>query len=58
MWIPTMIDTEAIPRTDTQSLAQTVLESVKHFYDNPENEKRFEVWKENREKQRRLTSKC
>ena len=34
-----------IPAVDTRVLCATVLDSVEKFYQNPENQRRFEEWK-------------
>lgn len=46
-----MIDVSKIPAADMRLLSSTVLDAVKRFYDNPENRRRFEAWKKEREKQ-------
>ena len=39
------IDTSLIPPTETRLLCATFLEAVKHFYEDPENVRRFEEWR-------------
>ena len=33
-----------IPEADRRALCDTVLDSVKRFYEDPENQKKFEDW--------------
>ena len=47
-----------IPAVDARVLCATVLDSVEQFYRNPENQRRFEQWKrEKEEKTKCLKSK-
>jgi hypothetical protein len=47
-----------IPAVDARVLCATVLDSVEKFYQNPENQRRFEQWKrEKEEKTKCLKSK-
>lgn len=41
---PIRIDTSQIPAVEVQILSATVLKSVQAFYENPENQRRFEEW--------------
>lgn len=41
---PIRIDTSQIPAVEVQILSSTVLKSVEAFYENPENQRRFEEW--------------
>lgn len=45
----TGIDTGSIPDIDRRNLCSTFLSAVQRFYDNPENRKRFEQWKQERQ---------
>ena len=48
----------SIPAVDARVLCATVLDSVEKFYQNPENQRRFEQWKrEKEEKTKCLKSK-
>lgn len=47
---PMGIDPALIPRADVQNLAFTFLTAVKKFYDNPENERRFQEWMQQHQK--------
>lgn len=38
-----------IPAVDVRVLCATVLDSVEAFYRNPENQRRFEQWKREKE---------
>lgn len=38
------IDTSQIPAVEVQILSATVLKSAQAFYENPENQRRFEEW--------------
>ncbi len=38
-----------IPAVDVRVLCATVLDSVEAFYQNPENQRRFEQWKREKE---------
>ncbi len=46
------IDTTLILEVDKRNLCSTLLRSVKAFYENPENRKRFEAWKREHDKQK------
>ena len=41
---PMKIDVSIIPSSDIQNLAFTFLAAVKNYYEDPENEKRFQDW--------------
>ncbi len=48
----------SIPAVESRVLCATVLDSVKTFYQNPENQRQFEKWKrEKEEKAKCLKSK-
>ena len=40
-----------IPAVELRVLCQTLLESVEAFYQDPENQRRFEEWKREKEEQ-------
>ena len=48
---PIRIDTSQIPAVEVQILSATVLKSVQAFYENPENQRRFEKWHAARKKE-------
>lgn len=39
----------SIPAVDTRVLCATVLESVERYFSDPENQRRFEAWKHDKE---------
>ena len=41
---PMQIDPFIIPSPDIQNLALTFLTAVKNYYEDPENERRFQEW--------------
>ena len=43
------IDTAQIPGIEMKILCTTLVERMKIFYDDPENVRRFEEWKKNRD---------
>ena len=48
---PIRIDISQIPAVEVQILSATVLKSVQAFYENPENQHRFEEWMAARNKE-------
>ena len=53
------IDLEKVPGIEMRSLCKVLVESVKRFYENPENVKRFEEWKrEQAEKEAAQAEQC
>lgn len=45
------IDTTQIPKHKMESMAYYLRETCEKYFDNPENQKKFEEWKKKREKQ-------
>lgn len=45
---PVRIDTTQIPAVEVQVLSATFLDAVQRFYENPENLRRFEAWRNQR----------
>lgn len=45
---PVRIDTSQIPAVEVQILSATFLDAVQRFYDDPENIRRFEEWRNKR----------
>jgi hypothetical protein len=45
-----MIDTSKISAVDVRMLGSTTLDAVRRFYDDPENQRQFDEWLKNREK--------
>lgn len=43
-----VIDTAQIPAVEIRLLCSTVLDAVTLFYDDPENQHRFDEWKKRR----------
>lgn len=43
-----VIDTTLIPAVEVQVLCATVLDAVNRFYEDPENQKRFQEWQQRR----------
>jgi len=43
------LDTGKIRKSDERNLAQAFLAAAKRFYDDPENLRRFEEWKRQKE---------
>lgn len=43
------IDVNKIPKFQMDMLCRTLLESVRRFYEDPENVRKYEEWKKNRE---------
>lgn len=42
------IDTSQIPAVEVQILSATFLDAVQRFYENPDNIRRFEEWRNKR----------
>ncbi len=40
------INPQAIPRVEMDCLCRTFLEAIKQFYADPENQRRYEAWKQ------------
>ena len=45
---PVRIDTSQIPAVEVQILSATFLDAVQRFYENPDNIRRFEEWRNKR----------
>ena len=45
---PVRIDTSQIPAVEVQILSATFLDAVQRFYENPDNIRRFEAWRNKR----------
>ena len=45
---PIRIDTSRIPAVEVQILSATFLDAVQRFYENPDNIRRFEEWRNKR----------
>lgn len=45
---PVRIDTSLIPAVEVQILSATFLDAVQRFYENPDNVRRFEEWRNKR----------
>lgn len=43
------VDTAQIPPTDTRALCSSFLSAVQRFYENPDNQTRFNEWKKTNE---------
>lgn len=54
--IPT-IDPSKIPKHIMDSLCRTLLDSMKHYFDDPEHERAFQEWKKQRDAEKTATDK-
>ena len=49
------ISPQTIPAVDMRVLCATLLDSVERFYQDPENQRRFELWKRDKEEKNKCS---